>query len=411
MSATAWAGVSTVLFVALVITYIILCRVRRKYNANLINNPKVFQRAVEEGNLGLWHWDISTNKVYWSNNVETILGLPKGSFGGTFDAYNEMVHPDDVPWVQQKINEALNNQSPYHIEHRMVLPNGSIRWIKGRGKVHFSVNGKPISMSGNVADITLEKQFGNEKEALFEQLKQTNHELEQFTYSVSHDLRSPLITIKEFIQVIQADLAENNLEGIKTDLGYMRKVADKMEMQLQGLLTLSRITSGKLVSERVNLQAVINEVSQLLGGHIHAKNIALVVHQNFPTIHGSKIRLIQLFQNLIENAIKFMGQQASPLIEVGHRRLHGQTTYFVRDNGIGISQNQQEIVFNLFHKLNQADDGTGIGLALVKKIVEMHQGKIWVHSEGSNKGTTFLFTLPGLPAVQQYNTPTYPPAK
>jgi len=403
MSAAAWAGVSLMLFIASVITLLITIRLRKKKQSNLINDPEIFGRAVADGNLGLWHWDLVTGKVYWSANVEQILGLPKGSFMGTFEAYNALIHPEDVLWVQQKIKEALENGAPYNVEHRIIVGNGQIRWLKGKGKAHFSVNGKPLSMSGNVADITVEKRFGDDKEMLVAQLRQTNDELEQFTYSVSHDLRSPLITIKEYILVIEADMADGSYDSIATDLGYMRKVADRMENQLQGLLALSRITSDKIITEQVPLQQVLEEVAQLLGGPIQAKKISLVIHQNFPVITGSKIRLIQAFQNLIENAIKFMGQQKQPLIEVGHAVMQGQPTYFIKDNGLGIEQTNHEVIFNLFHKLSHTGGGTGIGLALVKKIVEMHKGKIWVHSEGNNAGTTFLFTLPGMEPTRQAN--------
>ncbi len=246
-----------------------------------------------------------------------------------------------------------------------------------------------------VRDITLQKWIQREREKLIAELERKNAELERFTYTVSHDLKSPLITIKGFLGFLQDDAKSGNLKRMEEDIQRISDAADKMQQLLNDLLELSRI--GRLVNEpqAIDINEMISEVLELLYGRIHGHNIRVNVAQNLPVVYGDRPRLFEVLQNLVDNAAKFMGDQPDPCIEIGQADTDtdGTPILFVRDNGIGIDPKFQDRIFGLFDKLDSQTDGNGIGLALVKRIVEIHGGKVWVESE-PEKGATFYFTLP-----------------
>jgi PAS domain S-box-containing protein len=246
-----------------------------------------------------------------------------------------------------------------------------------------------------VRDVSLQKWILSERETLINELEFKNAELERFTYTVSHDLKSPLITIKGFLGFLRQDTETGNLKRLDTDIQRISDAADKMQRLLSDLLELSRI--GRLVnkSQPIDLNEMIPEVLELLHGRIHPGNIRVSVEEHLPQVYGDRPRLFEVLQNLIDNAAKFMGGQRNPHIEIGKEGTSqdGSLILFVRDNGIGIDPKFKDRIFGLFDKLDPRTDGTGIGLALVKRIIEFHGGKIWVESE-PGKGATFYFTLP-----------------
>ena len=228
-------------------------------------------------------------------------------------------------------------------------------------------------------------------------LQVKNTELEQFTYSVSHDLRSPLITIKGFLGALEEDLADNDLQQVHADIESIRTAAETMERLLGDLLELSRV--GRLVQppERISLADLARETVTLLTATITEHDVTVEIAPDLPVVVGDRSRLLQVLLNLIENAVKFMGDQSDPRVEVGCRRDETLPVCFVRDNGIGIAPAYHERVFGLFQRLDPTLEGTGIGLALVKRIVEVHGGRSWVESTGNRRGSTFCFTLPWEP--------------
>jgi len=218
--------------------------------------------------------------------------------------------------------------------------------------------------------------------------------LERFTYTVSHDLKSPLITIGGFIGYLEQDIQVGDNEKIITDLDRIREAKDKMYRLLNELLELSRIGRMMNPPENVPFADIIHDALGLLHGQLTTNNTKVIIQDNLPNIHGDRPRLVEVMQNLIENASKFSKSHPGSQIEVGARIDNNEYIFFVKDNGIGIDPAFHEKIFNLFDKLDPKSDGTGVGLALVKRIVEVHGGRIWVESIGKGSGTTFLFTLP-----------------
>jgi signal transduction histidine kinase len=233
-----------------------------------------------------------------------------------------------------------------------------------------------------------------ERERLIAELEAKNAELERFTYTVSHDLKSPLLTIKGFLGWLQRDADAGDRERLGRDVAYIRDAATTMHRLLDELLELSRV--GRVInpSEHVDLGELAREAADLVGAAITERSVEVVIAPAMPVVYGDRVRLLEVLQNLVENAVKFMGEAPAPRVEIGAGRRGGEVVCHVRDNGLGIAPTYHEKIFGLFDRLHPEIEGTGIGLALVKRIVEVHGGRIWVESEGEGRGSTFFFTLP-----------------
>ncbi|HSM72367.1 MAG TPA: ATP-binding protein [Anaerolineales bacterium] len=226
------------------------------------------------------------------------------------------------------------------------------------------------------------------------QLQNQVAELERFTYTVSHDLRSPLVTIKGFLGMLSRDMKKNRQDKIQHDFERISNATDKMDDLLTDLLELSRI--GRIVNppREIDTHRLIQDALDSVDAHIRSRNVSVNIAPDLPNIYGDPTRLREVFENLIDNAVKYMGEQAVPVVELGVRGQEKQPIFYVKDNGMGIEEQYHEKIFGLFETLNPNIEGTGIGLALIKRIIETHGGKIWVESEGPGKGSTFCFTLP-----------------
>lgn len=233
-----------------------------------------------------------------------------------------------------------------------------------------------------------------ERQKLIAQLESNNAELERFTYTVSHDLRNPLVTIKGFLGMLDKDIRDNRQDRIQSDFQRIAGATDKMDTLLTDLLELSRI--GRIVNPPMEIDTVrlIQDALDNLDARLRSKNITMQIASTFPDLYGDRTRLREVFENLIDNAVKYSSTQSSPLIEIGTRQAKNEAIIFIKDNGIGIEERYQTRIFALFEKLNPNIEGTGIGLALVKRIVEVHGSRVWVESEGLGKGSTFCFTIP-----------------
>ena len=242
-------------------------------------------------------------------------------------------------------------------------------------------------------EITERQRVEAERERLIAEQEAKNAEMERFTYTVSHDLKSPLITICGFLGLLEQDALRGNVERMQTDIAYIHMAATTMQRLLDELLELSRI--GRVVHPltEIPLSALAHEAVTLVGGQIAARGVQVHIAPDLPVVVGDRSRLLEVLQNLVDNAVKFMGTQPTPQIEIGCRQKEKETVYYVQDNGVGIDPRYHEKVFGLFERLESEGDGTGIGLALVKRIIEVHGGRIWVESAGQGCGSTFCFTL------------------
>ena len=244
--------------------------------------------------------------------------------------------------------------------------------------------------------IELLKQEVENREMISSELEKKNAELERFAYTVSHDLKSPLVTITGFLGLLGNDIAANKTDRIQQDIERICSAVDTMGTLLNDLLELSRIGQVRGDPVTCNLSEIAKQAMVLVGSEID-KTGAEIVIEDMPKVKADATRLVEVYQNLIENAIKFVGEQKSPRVHIGSVEKDGMICCFVRDNGIGIAAEYHDQVFGLFERLNVDVDGTGVGLTLVKRIIEAHGGEVWVESEGLGRGSNLLFTLPKSP--------------
>lgn len=245
-------------------------------------------------------------------------------------------------------------------------------------------------------DISIQKQAEADREGLIAELKSKNSELEQFTYIVSHDLKAPLVTIEGFLGLLEKDAVNSNVERMKKDIQRIKDASAKMHRLLNELLELSRIGRFTNLPREISFEQIVLEGMKSVYGRLDGRGIQVNITKDLPIVLVDQTRAVQAVQNLLDNAAKFMGNQNEPYIEIGCQGLDtdGKPILYIQDNGMGIESDQISNVFGLFKKLDASAEGTGIGLALVKRIIEVHGGRIWITSAGLGQGTAVYFTLP-----------------
>ncbi len=274
---------------------------------------------------------------------------------------------------------------------------------------YLAINGKALQASlvplgdseahvetiiGIVMDVSERRKVEAEREALIAELEAKNAELQQFTDSVSHDLKGPLVTISGFLGHLAKDVSEGDQERIRDDIRWISDATQRMKQMLDELLELSR--AGSVISSRepVDLGPLVHDLANMVKSGDDSESLEVVVADDLPVVLGDRGRLRQVVQNLLLNAVKFRRVNLPCRVEVGARSNSGGWEVWVRDNGVGIAPEHHERVFRLFEKLDSDRSGTGMGLAIVKRILETHGGRVWVESEGRDQGSTFWFTWP-----------------
>jgi signal transduction histidine kinase len=312
---------------------------------------------------------------------------------GRGEPCNTTLHP--CPLEQVK-----NTKQPVTVEHVHYDKDGTPRNVEVHAYPIFDPEGNVIQILEYALDITDRKRIEADREKLIRQLETSNEDLKIFSCAVSHDLRSPIITIRGFLPLVERDAAAGNVDRLKTSLRVMDATAAKMERLLNELGEFSRIGRVETEFQELSIGDVSREACGLLAGRIAESGAQVKIAPNLPTLYGDRSRLLQVLQNLLENAIKFREPEKPPRIEIGVRKDAGETILYVKDDGIGIDPRDQETIFGLFDKLDKNIEGTGFGLALVKRIVDAHEGRLWVESAGRGHGSIFCFSLPAMAANQ-----------
>ena len=396
---------------------------------DLENRDAVARQVESITDIGHYIWDIVAERYrYMSQGYARILGVDREAHQQeitSLDDYLAFVHDDDRQRLIDGYLDNLETEEDLVIEYRLRRSDGDYRWVRETSTIGMDSARGGKQAIGVIQDITehklseqlllrakdsleaevaartqklsetvdrLNREIG-EREAVSSELEARNAELERFTYTVSHDLKSPLVTLKGFLGLLEKDLEANDRMRITQDIEKLKSATDTMGMLLNDLLELSRV--GRVIGETVDcsLTGLARSAVEMVRADIDDNGIEVVVEQ-MPEIHADESRLVEVFVNLIENAIKFRGQQSAPSIRITAEPLDGMICCSVSDNGIGIAEQFHGQVFGLFERLDAQVGGTGIGLALVKRIVEIHGGRIWVESDGAGRGCTMRFTMP-----------------
>ena len=357
-----------------------------RINATLVSNlPGMAYRCRD---------DESWTMLFISMGVEKLTGYkPSELIHNNHVTFKKIIHEEDREELRSIVTSVLNSGKKYETQYRIKTKTGQIKWVWEQAHGVFDINADLMYIEGFIMDITERVKAEELVNTQVEELRRINEELERFSYTVSHDLRSPLVTIKGFMGLLREDIRDGNLQETQESMMRIENATDKMQQLLEDLLQLSRV--GRIVNpyERFSMTTVAYEAKELLFGLINEKKCEIKIQEDMPLVFADKSRTRELYQNLIENAIKFSKPQEKPQVQVYSTTRDEKTVFCVRDNGIGIPSEYQERIFGLFNKLDSNSQGTGVGLSLVKHIVENHKGTIWVESEGHNAGTLFCFTL------------------
>ena len=358
----------------------------------LRESEEKYSKLVENSLTGIYI-DQDEKIVFANNRLADIYRYPREELIG-IESWR-LVHPEDRSLTDKtRARRLKGEEAPPEYEARGLTKDGETIWIKRRN-TSIEYKGRPAIL-GNAVDITEQKQAE-------EELRKINEELKNFVHVVSHDLKTPIISIQGFSSRLLKNYQEKLGEKGRVYLEHIKTSGRRMEVLVSDLLALSKI--GRVVSNLKDISSheIVKNLTSDLQDRVKEKGIELVVAHNLPTISCDGERIYQVFQNLLVNAIKFMGDTESPQIEIGYADMGDFHQFSVRDNGIGIDPKYHRRIFDMFHRLKKIEDeeGTGLGLAIVYRIVADHDGKVWVESE-KGKGATFYFTLPKDPNLVRH---------
>lgn len=304
----------------------------------------------------------------------------------------QLIHQDDIK-VFDALGEQLKQRQNYTCEYRLLRKDGVYRYVLEIGTPRFLPDGSFTGYMGSCIDVTEMREAQIELAAQTKELMRSNEELEQFAYVTSHDMQEPLRMIASYVQLIQKNLEAGNTKGVAEFMNFVLDGVTRMQALISDLLQFSRVNRKGSAFVEIDLNEVMGIVTTHLTNRIN-ENSATVTYDNLPKINGDSFQIIRLFQNLIDNAIKFKSPERKPVIKICVEDKDVVYQFAVSDNGIGIDNKFYNRIFVIFQRLHTRNEfeGTGIGLAVCKKIVERHGGDIWVESE-VDKGTTFYFTI------------------
>ena len=300
----------------------------------------------------------------------------------------QLVHPQEQEKVSVGFATLIEDGAVTDFQVKIVIADKTERLVHINASLIYDENNTPVAAQGIVRDITQIKELEVQKEHLLEDLERRNDELQEYAHVVSHDLKSPLRSINALVNWIKEDNA-GKLDAITLDnLELIETTLEKMEQLISDVLSYSSISGAIQNFQEVKTQQVLDDIIDLV--HI-PEHVFITIAANMPVITADAVRIQQVFQNLLSNAIRYCNKEKGE-IKIGYKERENAHEFSVSDNGIGIEKKYHKKIFEIFQSLNDSKESTGIGLSIVKKIVEMFQGRVWLESE-IGVGTTFYFTV------------------
>lgn len=351
--------------------------------------------ALEAGRLGVWDWNIPSGKVEWSDNLEALHGLPAGGFPGTFEGFDQLVHPDDRERVARTIRDALAERGSYELDMRVVWPDGSVHWLAAKARVLRDAAGAPVRLLGTALDVTERRALEAEIAARADQLAESDRRKDEFLAMLAHELRNPLAPLHTSLRLLRQESGDRETVLAMAD----RQVALLVRL-VDDLLDISRITRGTVTLRRepVAVADVVARAVEVATPAIAERQLELTVDvsPDAGIVDADPVRLVQVLANLLGNAVKYTPTGGA--IAVAVERAGDGVELRVRDTGIGLTPELRSRVFDLFVQgdasLERTSGGLGIGLTLVRSLVELHGGRVHAHSAGPGQGSEFVVRLP-----------------
>jgi PAS domain S-box-containing protein len=362
---------------------------QRQAEAALIESQERLDLATTAARIGTFDWDIPTGHLVWNAQEEALFGLAPGTFDRSIEGWAVHVHPDDLPVMRERMQAAMAQRlSEMSFAFRIIRPDQAVRWIEGAARFVYAEHGIPLRMVGVNMDMT-------ERRESEMALRRANADLQQFAYAASHDLQEPLRMITLYTELLTRRYNDALPNDARHILSTIRTGAFRITELVKDLLSYTQTTETEAATAPgVDANVVFREVLATLSPAV-ANTGARIVTDDLPVFLVQRTHLLQILQNLISNAIKYRRPNEKPVVHISSTRgEHGMTELLVKDNGIGIQAEYHERIFGLFRRLHgQSVPGTGIGLAICRKIVERYNGKIWLESTPGT-GSTFHLTLP-----------------
>ena len=379
---------------------------RKRAEEALRQSEEQLRLALEAANMGAWDYDVRTGAIKWSSSLEAIHALSPGTFGGTLDDYLRDIHPEDRQYVMESLARSIDHGAEHEIEYRIILPDGTIRWVEGKGEVIRDNAGKAIRLTGVCTDVSDRKRADREREELLGREQEARAEAEaanrakdEFLALVSHELRTPLNSIIGWVDILLAAPVREEthvahaLEAINRNAGLQARI-------IEDILDVSRIVAGKLQLDVRPVQLPVIIQAAVAAVQLAADEKRILVRQSLDRstdpVLGDPYRLQQIVWNLLSNAIKFTPDGGE--IEIRLDQDGPNARVIVSDTGDGI---RPEFLPRIFDRFSQADTSTtrpygglGLGLAIVRHLVELHGGTVEAFSAGPKRGAVFTVTLP-----------------
>ncbi len=372
---------------------------RKKTENALKESEEKFRQIAENMGEVFWVIDSKTGEVIYVSPVyQWVWGRTCQSLYENNESWIEAIHPEDRDRTVEMIWNGFDNidEAKEGFEYRVIRPDGKIIWVWMQSFFIRDESGEISRIIGVASEITGYKKAEEEINALLNELKRSNEELQQFAYVTSHDLQEPLRTIASFTQLIERRYKGKLDEDADEFMGYIVDASVRMKQMIMDLLEYSRVGTRQEMYQAISMESKLNNVLVNLNDLIE-RTCAEITHDSLPVVFGDKNQLLLLFQNLITNAIKFRKEDEPPRIHISATCDHEKNEYVfsIADNGIGIEEQYFDRIFTIFQRLHTRDEyqGTGIGLSVAKKIVERHGGRIWVESEFGG-GSVFYFSIP-----------------
>lgn len=398
-----WIGTSTEIEEQKCFTEELENKVKERTQELLIQN-QTFEIAEKIAILGSYKWNITTNELEYSNNLFRLLDCEPQEFIPTTEKFLSFIHPDDLQKVIHNQEKTIQQRSLVEAPYRIISKTGVIKYFRSSGTI--SGEGDNCIFIGTVQDISKDVEASKELQVKNKELENANAELASFNYIASHDLQEPLRKIQGFSKRIISEEENNLSDKAKDYFNRINAAAKRMQNLISSVLSYSRTNNAKLVFEKTNLNEVLREVELELYEIIELKK-AVIDIPILPTIHAIPAQMHQLFLNLVSNSLKYSKNDVVPIIRITAEKvilndvgeqLDGNSTYWkitINDNGIGFEQQYENKIFEVFQRLHgkTAYEGTGIGLAICKKIIQAHQGTISAIGE-PGIGSTFIIILP-----------------
>ncbi|MBD1395529.1 sensor histidine kinase [Mucilaginibacter glaciei] len=362
-----------------------------------------FEYAAKATTDVIKDWDIATNDIYWGESFETCYGYKRDNITNNANFWLTLIHPEDSVRIHNEIDTAINdpNRTDWETQYRLKTANNQYLFLSDKAFIIRDDSGKAIRSVGALHDTTEIKKYEIELLLLNKQLEKkakdlltSNADLERFAYVASHDLQEPLRMVSSFLELLKMKYRPQLDDNAMKYIEYAVDGASRMKILIMDLLEYSRVGTQALLTEAVNFEEVIERLKKVFDADIKKYHIDIVCG-HLPALTANHEQMVQLFQNLIGNAIKYRKTDTDLAIEIKAELIKGEYQFSVADNGIGLDMKFAQKIFIIFQRLHLKEEfaGTGIGLAICNKIVSRHHGKLWVKSE-LGKGSTFYFTIP-----------------